>query len=31
MKFALCKIEEQSGDFSKRRPAGRGVDVLLPL
>lgn len=27
MKFALCKIERQSEDFSKRRHAGRGVDV----
>lgn len=27
MKFALCKIEEQSEDFSKQGHAGRGVDV----
>lgn len=27
VKFALCKIEEQSDDFSKQRRAGRGLDV----
>lgn len=27
MEFALCKIEEQSEDFSKQRHAGRGVDM----
>lgn len=27
MKFALCKIEEQSEDFSKQKHAGRGLDL----